>query len=232
MCEYLSTSLHPPELPVPGVELTVSSETGSEEESCLNVEFSDESNSLTCVADVVSNLVNPPRINITRDGSVVDSVSDYTLTYSLDDVNTGEYKCIVCIDVEEAEIIGHCNETALTLRPTGEYTCTYICTIFASRSLSTVPGLITPIHVVDSVSEVTIDWSSSHSADVVRYIVDVRRYSSAGPGQVRNTSITGYPLEIPGTTLQHTVKSLGNVATWEYPITGNVIYMHTVLHRS
>ena len=65
---------------------------------------------------------------------------------------------------------------------------------------------------VDSVSEFTIDWSRSDSADIVRYIVDVREYSSDGPGKVQVTSVTDYPQEIPGTDLEHTVKSLGNVA--------------------
>ena len=64
---------------------------------------------------------------------------------------------------------------------------------------------------MDSVSEFTIDWSSSNSADIVRYIVDVREYSSAGPGKVQMTSVTDYPLEIPGTVLEHTVKSLSKI---------------------
>ena len=77
------------------------------------------------------------------------------------------------------------------------------------HSHSTVPGLITPMVHVDSVSEITIDWSSSDSADIVRYIVNVREYSSAGPGKVQISSITGYPQQIPGTSLEHTVGSLG-----------------------
>ena len=68
------------------------------------------------------------------------------------------------------------------------------------------------LRMIDVSSEFTIDWSSSDSADIVRYIVDVREYSSAGPGKVQMISVTGYPLEIPGTDLEHTVKSLGNVA--------------------
>ena len=62
---------------------------------------------------------------------------------------------------------------------------------------------------VDSVSEIIIGWSSSDSPDIVRYIVDVRKYSSAGPGKVRMTSVTGYPQQIPGTSLEYTVGSLG-----------------------
>ena len=82
--------------------------------------------------------------------------------------------------------------------------CTYL------HNLSTVPGLITPVRTTDNVSEITIDWRRSDrvSADIVRYIVDVREYSFAGPGKVQMSSITGYPLELPSTTLQHTVKSL------------------------
>ena len=83
---------------------------------------------------------------------------------------------------------------------------THVCT----HSLPTVPGLITPVLDVDSISsKVTIDWSGSDSADIVRYIVDVREYSSDGPGKVQTTSISVYPQEIPGTALEHTVKSLG-----------------------
>ena len=102
------------------MELRVSASTGSEEESCLSVEFSGDSNSLTCVADVVSNLITPPSITLTRDGSEVDSVSDHILTHSLDDISGGEFTCRVCIDVPEAGIAGHCNETPLTLQTTGE----------------------------------------------------------------------------------------------------------------
>ena len=87
--------------------------------------------------------------------------------------------------------------------------------IFTSHSFSTVPGLTTPMLRVDSVSEFTIDWSRSDSADIVRYIVEVRKYSSAGPGKVQMTSVTDYPLEIPDSDLEHTVKSLGNVARLE-----------------
>ena len=105
------------------MELTVSSKTGSEQDSCLNVKFSDDSNSLTCVADVVSNLVNTPSIILTRDSSEVASVSGHMLTHTLTDSNTGEYTCKVCISVPEAWIADHCNETSLTLSTTGECTC-------------------------------------------------------------------------------------------------------------
>ena len=105
------------------MELTVSSKTGSEQDSCLNVKFSDDSNSLTCVADVVSNLVNTPSITLTRDSSEVDTVSDHMLTHSLTDSSTGKYTCQVCINVPNARIVDHCNETELKLSTTSQYTC-------------------------------------------------------------------------------------------------------------
>ena len=119
------------ELPDPVMKLTVSASTGSGEESCLNVEFSDVPNSLTCVANVVSNLINPPSITLTRDGSEVDSVSDHILIHSLDDISGGEFTCRVCIDVPEAGIADHCNETTLTLQTTGEW---YAHSIFRQSS--------------------------------------------------------------------------------------------------
>ena len=53
---------------VPGVQLILTSSTGTGEDSCLNVGFSDGSNSLTCVAGVVSNLVGLPSITLMRAG--------------------------------------------------------------------------------------------------------------------------------------------------------------------
>ena len=88
---------------------------------------------------------------------------------------------------------------------------THVHSFFGLHSPSTVPVLITPVLVVDSVSDITIDWSSSHSAYVVRYIVDVREYSSTGPGQVQMNSIADYPQEIPGTAQEHIVKSLSKI---------------------
>ena len=39
--------------------------------------------------------------------------------------------------------------------------------------------------------------------------MSVRQYFPDGDGKVRVTSINGYPLEVPGTVLQHVVTSLG-----------------------
>ena len=39
--------------------------------------------------------------------------------------------------------------------------------------------------------------------------MNVRQYFSDGDGKVKVASINGYPLEVPGTILQHMVTSLG-----------------------
>ena len=59
-------------------------------------------------------------------------------------------------------------------------------------------------------TEITIDWSSSSGVGgyIVRYIVNVRVYSSDGPGKVMTSNHTDYPLELPSTNLQHPVQSL------------------------
>ena len=59
-------------------------------------------------------------------------------------------------------------------------------------------------------TEIIIEWSSSSgvSGYIVRYIVNVRVYSSDGPGKVTISSHNDYPLELPSTNLQHPVQSL------------------------
>ena len=74
------------------------------------------------MSGVVSNLINPPSITLTRDSSEVDSVSGRILTHSLADNSAGEFTCRVCINVPEANIVGYCNETSLTLSTSGECT--------------------------------------------------------------------------------------------------------------
>ena len=39
--------------------------------------------------------------------------------------------------------------------------------------------------------------------------MNVREYSSDGPGKVKTNNHTGYPLELAGTDLQHLVQSMG-----------------------
>jgi len=74
-----------------------------------------------------------------------------------------------------------------------------------------VPDQVVPAFSPNNDTEATIVWSSSSdiSDSVARYIVNVRQYFSDGDGKVRVTSINGYPLEVPGTVLQHVVTSLG-----------------------
>ena len=208
----------PSELPVPGVQLILTSSTGTGEDSCLNVGFSDDSNSLTCVAGVVSNLVGLPSITLMREGSPLHGpVSDTMLTYTLPSKTAGDITCRVCIDVPEAGIEAHCSNRTISFSNIGGCTCTCTCVIYNYlHNLSTVPGQITPVRTTDNVSEIIIDWSRSDSvsADIVRYIVDVREYSSAGTGKVQMSSITGYPLELPSMPLQHTVKSLSKTPSF------------------
>ena len=70
-----------------------------------------DSDSLTCVANVVSNLVGSPNIQLMRDGTQVDSTASSMLSYSLSDKEAGMFTCRVCINVSEAGIQDHCNET-------------------------------------------------------------------------------------------------------------------------
>ena len=74
-----------------------------------------------------------------------------------------------------------------------------------------VPDQVVPAFSSNNDTEATIVWSSSSdvSGSVVRYIVNVRQYFSDGDGKVRVASINSYPLEVPGTILQHVVTSLG-----------------------
>ena len=198
------------------VEFDINSITGTGEESCLNVDSSDDSNSLTCVAGVVSNLVEPPSV-LLMGGDSTTSSTGFSLTSDISK-DAGEITCTVCISVKEADIHNHCSSETISISSNGGYTCVTlqvtVCTYL--HILSTVPGQITPVRTTDSVSEITIDWSRSDnvSADTVRYIVDVREFSSAGPGKVQMRSITGYPQELPSTTLQHTVKSLSKTLSY------------------
>ena len=54
-----------------------------------------------------------------------------------------------------------------------------------------------------------MNWS--HSSDyysVVRYIVNVRQYVANGPGEVMIQTVRGYPRELSGGQLSHTVADL------------------------
>ena len=87
--------------------------------------------------------------------------------------------------------------------------------------LSTVPAVITPTSetpTVNSDTNVIIDWTTSDSIsdDVLEYIVDVRKYTSNGDGEVVMKSIAGYPLQTPDTQL--TVESLGELALHHHDV--------------
>ena len=84
-----------------------------------------------------------------------------------------------------------------------------------SHSVSpAVPGLITAAMSIISDAEITVDWSGSSGVggDIVRYIVNVREYSSDGPGKVKTSNVSSYPQQLPGTQRELTVKTLGKTA--------------------
>ena len=75
----------------------------------------------------------------------------------------------------------------------------------------TAPGMIIPMISIINDSEIIIDWRSSSnvSGDIVRYIVNVREYSSDGPGKVKTSNVArSYPQQLPGTQRELTVKTL------------------------
>ena len=80
---------------------------------------------------------------------------------------------------------------------------------------SAVPPKITSNMIDKSSDKVTIDWANSAGSietfSVLRYILDVRVYVSAGPGKERTESLPDYPLELPETPLQTTVGSLSKI---------------------
>ena len=109
-------------LPLPGVRLPVVSSAGTGKDECLNVDFSDISDSLMCVADVVSNLVVSPDIQLIRDGNEVISTAGSILTHSLSRSDEGLFTCSVCINVLEAGIQDHCSERNISISREGKHT--------------------------------------------------------------------------------------------------------------
>ena len=108
-------------LPVVGIEVTSTSEEG-----CPDI-VTDDSDSLTCVASVVSNLLYPPTITLTRrddeddDGTLPETVSGAMLNYPLSSSQSGVFTCTVCIDIPEAEIEDYCNSTTVTISSDGKW---------------------------------------------------------------------------------------------------------------
>ena len=92
------------------MELTVNSRAGSGDNKCLNVNFTSDLNSFICEADVVSNLVGSPVIQLMRNGTKVKSIAGLMLTYPSAN-EAGMFTCSVCINVSDAGIQDHCNES-------------------------------------------------------------------------------------------------------------------------
>ena len=107
------------ELPELGVEFTISSSAGSGESSCLNVTFTDVSNTLTCAANVVPNLLDPPNILIMNEDSTNISTKNFSLTHDISSTHTEVFTCSVCIEVPEADIMDHCTNDTIYLSRNG-----------------------------------------------------------------------------------------------------------------
>ena len=104
------------------MRLPVISSAGTRKDECLNVEFSDVSDSLMCVADTVSNLVVSPDIQLIRDVNEVNSTAGSILTHPLSDSEEGVFTCRVCINVSEAGIQDHCSERNISISREGKHT--------------------------------------------------------------------------------------------------------------
>ena len=81
----------------------------------MNVEFTDTSNSLTCVAGVVYNLLHSPKIQWTAGNTLLNSVSGFSLTEGISSSDAGLFNCTVCIDIREADIENHCSTETLEI---------------------------------------------------------------------------------------------------------------------
>ena len=146
VCMFVLSVFCTIELPLPGVEFIVSSSTtGSGEDSCLNVVFTDTTNSITCVADVVSNLLVPPNILIMNgDSSII--TNNFSLMQEISDSDAAEFTCTVCVEVPEADIVNHCNRTTLLIVSDGQYTFNTCSSSFINYMLLlyTVPRQVVP----------------------------------------------------------------------------------------
>ena len=104
------------------MNITISSFTGSGEDSCLNVVFANMSNFITCAADVVGNLLAPPNIIIMNGNSTSNNTKNFSLIHNISSTDTGEFTCRVCIEVPEAGIVDHCTNDTVTLSRDCKYT--------------------------------------------------------------------------------------------------------------
>ena len=107
-------------LPPPEVIIDLSSSTIT---GCPAVVVNnDNTDTLTCMAVVDSNLFNQPNITLTRDGGEIGSISSgVSLTYPLSPSESGVFKCTVCINIPEAGIVNYCGSTVVTISSNGKY---------------------------------------------------------------------------------------------------------------
>ena len=64
----------------------------------------------------------------------------------------------------------------------------------------------------DDPEEITIRWSPS--SGVLRYILEVRQFVADGPGKEKMKTNDGYPRELAGTELEHTVTDLSEILSY------------------
>ena len=117
-------------LPPPEVIINLSSSTIT---GCPDaVTNNDNTDTLTCMAVVKDNLFNEPNITLTRDGDEIGNLSSgVSLTYSLSSTESGVFKCTVCINIPEADIMDHCSSTVVTISSNGK------CIIYSTTTTTT-----------------------------------------------------------------------------------------------
>ena len=121
------------------MDITITSSTGSGEDSCLNVVFSGGSDSITCRAVVTWSLVGHTHIQLHPLNSSGDG---HFLTENIPNENTTDFTCTVCITVPESNIENHCSSDTLSTSSTGECTT---CTVTTAVMVTTIPYHPVPI---------------------------------------------------------------------------------------
>ena len=100
-------------LPRPTVDIRLSSSSGSGSQQCLGVGFSDDSDTISCLGEVVNGLFLPPRTNISDNNGVVSQRNGSSLTYRPMAGYSGRFTCTVCIDIPQARIL-HCSNKSVS----------------------------------------------------------------------------------------------------------------------
>ena len=101
-------------LPRPTVDIQLRSSSGSGSQQCLEVEFSDDSDTISCLAGVVNGLLLPPRTNLSDNSGVVSQTRNgSSLTYRPMAGYSGRFTCTVCIDIPKARIL-HCSNKSVS----------------------------------------------------------------------------------------------------------------------